>query len=431
MITISPASKPSHRPPRASGASPPRTGVWLCIALASLIYMNTTGVRLTVGLFVHPIMADTGMIITQVSIAMAVGQLMWGVFQPLFGLWADKGSPFAALSTGALILAAGQILTIYAHNPLLLTLAQGILSPAGIASASFPLMITVMAARLSPDKRSAASGIVNAGGSVGQFLYAPLVQFVMHLRGHYASLLMLAGLTLAALIPAWVLCRIKPLAAPGSGEGKQDAPPQDAALAREGVWDQLRVAARDPSYLLLHAGFFTCGFHVAFLITHLPGEIQACGHTATVSAASISIIGLFNIAGSLGAGILGKYYRMKFILAFVYAARAAMIAVFLAAPKTEMTFYVFAAATGFTWLATVPPTAGIVDKLFGKRYLATLFGLTFFTHQVGGFLGAWLGGLAVQHSGNLLWVWYTDIALALMAALVNLPIKEPKVATAR
>jgi predicted MFS family arabinose efflux permease len=402
-----------------------RKGVWLCIALASLIYMNTTGVRLTVGLFVHPIMADTGMIITQVSIAMAVGQLMWGVFQPLFGLWADRGSPFAALFTGALILAAGQILTIYAENPWVLTLAQGLLSPAGIASASFPLIITVIAARLAPDKRSVASGIINAGGSVGQFLYAPLVQFVMHLRGHYASLLMLAGLSIAALIPAWALCRIKPLA-PDGNEDTKNVPPPDAALAREGLWEQLRVAARDPSYLLLHAGFFTCGFHVAFLITHLPGEIHACGHTATVAAASLSIIGLFNIIGSLGAGILGNYVRMKFILAVVYAARAGLIAIFLAAPKTEMTFYFFAVAIGFTWLATVPPTAGIVDKLFGKRYLATLFGLTFLTHQVGAFLGAWLGGLAVQYAGNLLWVWYTDIALAMMAAVVNLPIREPK-----
>jgi predicted MFS family arabinose efflux permease len=390
--------------------------------------MNTTGVRLTVGLFVHPIMADTGMIITQVSIAMAVGQLMWGVFQPLFGLWADKGSPFAALCTGALILAAGQILTIYAHDPWVLTLAQGILSPAGIASASFPLIITVMAARLAPDKRSVASGIINAGGSAGQFLYAPLVQFVIHLRGHYASLMMLAGLSLAVLVPAWALCRIKPLAASVGGEGKKEVPPPETALARESLGEQLRVAARDPSYLLLHAGFFTCGFHVAFLVTHLPGEIQACGHMATVSAASLSIIGLFNIAGSLGAGILGKHCRMKFILAAVYAARAVIIAAYLAAPKTEMTFYVFAAAIGLTWLATVPPTAGIVDKLFGKRYLATLFGLAFLTHQVGAFLGAWLGGLAVQHSGNLLWMWYADIALALVAALVNLPIKEPKAA---
>ncbi|MDR0466794.1 MAG: MFS transporter [Deltaproteobacteria bacterium] len=409
----------------AGTAALSRSGVWLCIALAGLIYLNTTGVRLTVGLFVHPIMADTGMIITQVSLAMAVGQLMWGVFQPLFGLWADRGSPFAALLTGALILAAGQVLTIYAQNPWVLTLAQGILSPAGIASASFPLIITVIAARLAPDKRSVASGIINAGGSAGQFLYAPLVQFVMHLRGHYASLLMLAALSLSVLIPAWALCRIKPLA-PAGGADKTAAQPPDAALAREGLWEQLRVAARDPSYLLLHAGFFTCGFHVAFLVTHLPGEIQACGHTATVAAASISIIGLFNIAGSLGAGILGKYVRMKFILAFVYAARGVMIAVFLAAPKTETTFYLFAVAIGLTWLATVPPTAGIVDKLFGKRYLATLFGLTFFTHQVGAFLGAWLGGLAVRHSGDLLWVWYTDIALAFLAALVNLPIKEPK-----
>jgi predicted MFS family arabinose efflux permease len=175
---------------------------------------------------------------------------------------------------------------------------------------------------------------------------------------------------------------------------------------------------------LLNAGFFTCGFHVAFLITHLPGEISLCGHSAAVSAASISLIGLCNIAGSIGAGFLGRRFLMKNILAALYAARAVTIAVYLLAPKTEATFYVFACAVGFTWLATVPPTAGIVDKLFGKRYLATLFGLTFFSHQVGGFLGAWLGGLAVDGTGSFVWVWYADMALALLAAFVNIPIRE-------
>ena len=188
---------------------------------------------------------------------------------------------------------------------------------------------------------------------------------------------------------------------------------------------QIKLAMRDPSYWCLHAGFFTCGFHIAFLVTHLPGEVALNGHHATVSAASIGIIGLFNIAGSLCAGALGNHYLMKHILAVMYGSRAVMIAIFLLAPKTALTFYVFAASLGFTWLATVPPTAGIIGKLFGTRYLATLFGLTLFTHQVGGFLGAWLGGIAVAHDGNYMWMWYADIVLASLAALVNLPIREP------
>jgi len=183
---------------------------------------------------------------------------------------------------------------------------------------------------------------------------------------------------------------------------------------------------KNSSYLCLHAGFFTCGFHIAFLVTHLPGEVALCGHSASVSAASLALIGLFNIAGSLCAGSLGTRYRMKYILAVMYGSRAVMIAIYLLAPKTPLTFYVFAAALGFTWLATVPPTAGLVGKLFGTRYLATLFGLTLLSHQIGGFLGAWLGGIAVAHDGNYLWMWYTDIVLAALAALVNFPIKEAK-----
>lgn len=420
-VSTSFRQEPPSRPPALRPAQP-ASGTWVSIALASLIFMITMGIRQTVGLFVHPVISNTGMTIAEVSMALAIGQLSWGIFQPLFGAWADKSSAFAALCAGSLCIAAGQLLTIWAKDPLTLTLAQGIFSPAGAAAGSFSVLVGIVAARLAPEKRSVASGIVNAGGSLGQFIFAPLVQLVMHLRGYYASLLMLAGAALMAILPAWGLCRKQARAPAGGPEAAHEEP--DTSLAREGLKEQLGVAMRDRSYLLLHAGFFTCGFHVAFLTTHLPGEIQSCGHSAAVSAASISLIGLCNIAGSIGAGFLGKYMRMKYILASVYAARAVMIAVFLFSPKTEMTFYLFAAATGFTWLATVPPTAGIVDKLFGKRYLATLFGLTFFTHQVGGFLGAWLGGVAMQQSGSLLWVWYVDVALALFAAIVNLPIRE-------
>jgi predicted MFS family arabinose efflux permease len=188
----------------------------------------------------------------------------------------------------------------------------------------------------------------------------------------------------------------------------------------------VREAMRDRSYLCLHAGFFTCGFHIAFLVTHLPGEVALCGLPAGVSATALGLIGLFNIAGSLTAGALAQRYRMKWLLALTYGSRAVIIMAYLLAPKSAWTFYVFAAALGFSWLATVPPTAGLVGKLFGMRYLATLFGLTLLSHQIGGFFGAWLGGLAFVRFGDYSWMWYADIALALAAALVNLPIREPK-----
>ena len=191
-----------------------------------------------------------------------------------------------------------------------------------------------------------------------------------------------------------------------------------------GLRAQLRVALRDRSYWCLHAGFFTCGVHIAFLVTHLPGEIALCGLPASVSAASIALIGLFNVAGSLAAGALGQRYRMKWILAVMYASRALMIAIYLVSPPTPLTFYVFAAALGFTWLATVPPTAGLVGKLFGPRYLGTLFGLTLLSHQLGGFFGAWLGGVVMERFGDYSLMWYGDMALALLAAAANLPIRE-------
>jgi predicted MFS family arabinose efflux permease len=207
------------------------------------------------------------------------------------------------------------------------------------------------------------------------------------------------------------------------------APPHAAGGAHAaGLGAQLRLAFSDRSYLCLHAGFFTCGFHIAFLVTHLPGEVSLCGLPASVSAISLALIGLFNIAGSLAAGALAARYRMKHLLALMYASRALLILLYLAAPKSAWTFYLFAAALGLTWLATVPPTAGLVGKLFGVRYLATLFGMTLLSHQIGGFFGAWLGGLSFVHWGNYQWMWIADIALALLAALVNLPIREAPLA---
>ncbi|WP_333708108.1 MFS transporter, partial [Ottowia beijingensis] len=181
------------------------------------------------------------------------------------------------------------------------------------------------------------------------------------------------------------------------------------------------------SYLLLHAGFFTCGFHIAFLVTHLPTEVDLCGLPPSVASWSLALIGLANIVGSLAVGHLVSQYRSKMILALMYASRAVLIVWYLAMPREAWVFYVFAVGLGLTWLATVPPTAGLCAKLFGVRYLGTLFGLTLLTHQIGGFLGAWLGGLAITSFGDYTWMWWADIALALLAAVLNLPIREARV----
>ncbi|MEN0626948.1 MFS transporter [Phytobacter ursingii] len=398
----------------------PSAGLWSLIALASLILMITMGVRQTVGLFVHPIVHSTTMSIAEVSMALAIGQLMWGAFQPLFGAWADKRGAFNVLVVGAILIALGQLGTLWASSFLSLTLAQGLLSPAGAAAGSFSVLIGIVAGRLPSDKGSVASGMINAGGSMGQFIFAPLIQLIVSLRDVAAGLIFLALAALSTIIPSWFLCRRNEKPSPTLAQPAQSGDP--------GLKQQIRAAFRHPSYLLLHAGFLTCGFHVAFLTTHLPSEVSLCGHDASVSAISLSLIGLCNIAGSIFAGFLGKRFPMKYILAVLYASRALLIIAFLLSSKTPMAFYLFACAIGLTWLATVPPTAGIVGKLFGTRYLATLFGFTLFSHQVGAFFGAWLGGLAMEYAGNLDWVWYADIALALLAALINLPIKEKNTA---
>jgi len=206
--------------------------------------------------------------------------------------------------------------------------------------------------------------------------------------------------------------------------------PVKHAEADHGVMRTIGNAMQDRSYLLLHAGFFTCGFHIAFLVTHLPGEVDLCGLPPSVASWSLAIIGLANIFGSLYAGSCVAKYRSKYVLAAMYGSRALLIAWYLMMPRTELTFYLFAAGLGFTWLATVPPTAAIVGKLFGIRYLATLFGLTLLSHKIGGFFGAYLGGLAITQFGDFSWMWYADMALAALAAFINLPIREAPIVRA-
>jgi MFS family permease len=386
---------------------------WILILAASAILMITMAARLTTGLFLSPLNTATGLGVASISFAMAVGQFMWGASQPVFGAVADKYGSVPVIVLGAVLLAGGLAATPFVSTQWGLLVTLGILSASGAGAGSFSILIGATAQRLPAERRAFASGFINAGGSFGQFVFAPLVQFLIATTGWITAMLALAATTLLTIPLAWPL-RGKPTAQTVAGHG-------DLTLGR-----QVRAAMRDRSYLCLHAGFFTCGFHIAFLVTHLPGEVALCGLPAGVSATALGLIGLFNIAGSLTAGALAQRYRMKWLLALTYGSRAVIIAAYLLAPKSAWTFYVFAAALGFSWLATVPPTAGLVGKLFGMRYLATLFGLTLLSHQVGGFFGAWLGGLAFVHFGDYTWMWYADIALALAAALVNLPIREPK-----
>ncbi|NHZ78343.1 MFS transporter [Massilia sp. CCM 8695] len=400
---------------------------WLLILAASAILMITMGARLTTGLFLSPINTSTGLGVASISFAMAIGQFVWGAAQPVFGAVADKWGSAKVIILGAVMLAAGMALTPFVSSQWGLMLTMGVLTAAGAGAGSFSILIGATAQRLPAARRPFAAGFINAGGSFGQFVFAPLMQAIINSAGWIAAMLTMAATTLLTIPLAWPLRK-------GAGLAKPDpaiaAPPKPLDAPGIGLGAQIKIALRDRSYLCLHAGFFTCGFHIAFLVTHLPGEVGLCGLPAGVSANALALIGLFNIAGSLTAGALSTRYRMKSLLALMYASRAVIVIAFLLAPKTAMTFYLFAGALGFTWLATVPPTAGLVGKLFGMRYLSTLFGLTLLSHQVGGFFGAWLGGLSFVAYGDFTWMWYADIVLALAAALINLPIREAHVVRA-
>jgi MFS family permease len=384
---------------------------WILIVSAALILAVTMGLRNALGLFVSPLNTSTGLGIVSISFALAVGQFVWGAAQPVFGALADRTGSFRIIALGAVLLALGLAVTPFMHSSLGLIFCLGVLSAAGAGGASFSILIGATAQHLPPERRAFASGFINAGGSFGQFVFAPLAQALITAFGWVTALLSLAASALLT-IPLALPLRDKHTGGPTVHKG-------GISLS-----EQTLLAFKDRSYWCLHAGFFTCGFHIAFLVTHLPGEVALCGLPASVSAASLAIIGLANIAGSLSVGWLAQTHRMKILLVWVYGIRAVAIAIFLMAPHTALAFYIFAMVLGVSWLATVPPTAGLVGKLFGTRYLATLFGLTLLSHQIGGFFGAWLGGLAVAASGNYDWMWYADIVLATAAALVNLPIRE-------
>lgn len=388
---------------------------WLYLSIAAgAVLMVTMGVRQTQGLFLFPIAGSTGASIASISFAMAVGQFVWGAVQPVSGALADRFGAARVLAAGILLLAFGAAVTPLLTSSFGLVLTFGILTAAGSGAGSFAVLIGSLARRLAPEERGTAAGLISAGGSLGQFVFAPVAQRFISLWGWMEAMWSLAALTLLAL----PLVRV---AGSGGGAGA-------AASDNGGIRFALQNAFRDRSYLLLHGSFLTCGFHIAFLVTHLPGEVDLCGLAPSVASWSLAIIGLANIAGSFTAGWLLGRFRGKDVLFWLYGSRTLLIVLYLAAPKTEWTFYLLAIGLGFSWLGTAPPTAGVVAKLFGMRYLATLYGMTMLSHQIGGFFGAWLGGVAFGYWGNYLWMWYADALFAMIAALLNLPIREARVA---
>jgi predicted MFS family arabinose efflux permease len=388
----------------------------LAVALAAgAVFAIGLGVRQSQALFIGPINSSTGIGYAAISLAFAVGQLMWGVTMPVAGAIADRWGPRPVMLTGALMVAAATAATPLATSTTALVILIGIFAACGAGAIGPGLLMSAIGRWLPDAKRNMATGIVNAGGSFGQFTVIPLAQLFIGLAGWQPAMVIMGAIGLITIpLILWIT------------HGHAEHAAAQPAAAAGSLKQAVALATKDPSYLLLTAGFFTCGFHVAFIATHLPGFVASCELPPSVSAWSLALIGLFNIFGSLWVGKFINRRRMKMTLAGIYFVRALIILVFFFSPKTTLSFLLFACGIGFTYLSTVPPTVGLVIKLHGMRYMATLFGLVMLSHQVGGFLGAYLGGKAFEANGNYDWMWWADIALCLFAALVHLPIREAR-----
>jgi predicted MFS family arabinose efflux permease len=387
-----------------------KLSIGVVLAAAAGVFAMTMGIRQSMGLFLSPLNTATGLGIGSISLAFAFGQLWWGLTQPFAGIVADKIGTGRVIFAGVVLVAIGTVITPLMTTTAGLIFAIGVLAAGGSGMAGPSVLMAATTRMVPAAKRGIATGIVNSGGSFGQFLMAPLAIALTAAAGWVSSMQILGLLVLLALPSAYLLR--------GSSRG--------AAAGTKPVSTRaaIRTALRNPGYLMLGGGFFVCGFHVAFLATHLPGVIAACGLPAVVGAWSLAIIGLFKIVGSFSMGWAIGHWRMKSMLSLLYATRGIAILIFLLAPKTTVVVLVFAAVMGLTFLSTVPPTAGLVAKFFGTANMGTLFGIVMLVHQIGGFFGAWLGGKAFELTGSYDWLWYADIALAAGAALINLPIRE-------
>lgn len=391
----------------------------LVLLAAAGTFALTMGARQSMGLFLGNVNSATGLGIASISLAFAFGQLWWGLTQPFAGIVADRIGAGRVLVAGVVLVAIGTALIPLMTTTAGLVLAIGVLSAGGAGMAGPSVLMAATTRLIAPEKRGIATGIVNAGGSFGQFVFAPIAAGITAAAGWVTAVQSLAAITLLALPAAFVLRgNSSHLAAAGAASGAK----------RETTREAVARAVADPSYRLLCAGFFVCGFHVAFIATHLPGVVAACALPPAVGAWALAVIGLFNIVGSFAMGWAVGRWRMKSLLSLVYMSRALAVLVFMLAPKTEAVVLAFAAVIGLTYLSTVPPTAGLVAKMFGASNMGTLFGIVMVSHQLGGFLGAWLGGKAFELTGSYDWMWYADIVLAVGAALVHLPIREARLA---
>ena len=387
----------------------------IAISCACIIALLAFGPRSAMGFFQLPILQDNGWDRTTFGMAMALQNLFWGMGQPLFGLIADKFGSWRVLALGALLYAAGLVVMAVAPSPIWLHVGGGILIGLGVAACSFGVVLASIARLVSPDKRSFAFGLGTASGSAGMFVFAPISQGLIDNLGWSDSLIAIAAVML--LIPL--------LAIPLRGNSSTS---KFAALDFEQTARQaLREAFASRGYLLLTSGFFVCGFQVAFITAHFPAYISDLGIAARWAVVAISLIGFFNILGSLASGVIGQRYSKPILLSLIYLARSIAFTAFLLIPASPVTVVVFSIVIGILWLSTVAPTNALVAIMFGTRYLGLLGGIVFFSHQVGSFLGVWMGGILYDSTGSYDVVWWLGVALGIFAAVVHWPIREEPV----
>ncbi len=380
------------------------------------IAMLSFGPRSALGFFLTPLSQENGLGRGVFSLALAVQNLLWGLGLPFAGAIADRFGIVRVLSVGAVMYAAGLVIMAYAQSPLTLELSAGVLIGLGMSGCSFNLVLAAFG-KLMPDQwRSLAFGAGTAAGSFGQFLFSPLAVALIGAFGVHQALMVFGVLILLAVPLSLALAYPKNAPAGMPGTAAQQSLKQSLS---EALWHR--------SYLLLVVGFFTCGFQLAFITVHMPAYLADKGISATVGGWTIAAIGLFNIVGSVTSGWLGGRLPKRYILSVIYMIRALAVLAFISFPVTPVTSLLFGAVMGLMWLSTVPPTNGLIVMMFGTKWLAMLAGFAFFSHQVGGFLGVWLGGLAFERTGSYDLVWWLSILFGVMSALINLPIVEKPV----
>lgn len=384
----------------------------LLIACGCAIAALTFGPRSAMGFFQLPMLAEKGWDRSTFGLAMAIQNLAWGVGVPFFGAIADRFGTWRVLALSGVFYAAGLVTMAYASAPLWLHVGGGLLVGLAIASGSFGIVLAAFARNVPAERRNLVFGIGTAAGSAGMFLFAPLGQGLIETVGWQQALVWMAAMML--VIPF--------LAIPLAGNAKNGAAAR--AEMEQSIGEALREAFGHRSYLLLTAGFFVCGFQVAFITAHFPAYIRDIGIDARYAVIALALIGFFNIIGSLAAGVIGQRHSKPYFLTLIYLGRSIAVTAFLLAPQSPTSVIAFAVVMGLLWLSTVPPTNALVAIMFGTRHLGLLGGIVFFSHQIGSFLGVWLGGYLYDLHGSYDGVWWLGVALGLFAAVVNFPIDE-------